>query len=106
MALQSSPVYHKMQEVFTQYEEGRLKGQKVHQMVGLTLQKAIEGRLAPKLPQFKVFQGLKVHKNTYIQLMLCVPSNVHIFIRQEEQAHLVVSTGRFFYMFVMALFIP
>ena len=70
MALQSSSVYHRMQKAFTLYEEGRLKGQKVHQMVGVTLQKAIEGRLAPKLPQFKVFQGLKVQKNTYINLML------------------------------------
>ena len=49
-----------MQRVFSLYEEGKLKGQKVHDMTGTTLQKALEGRLAPKLPQFKIFQGLKV----------------------------------------------
>ena len=44
------------------YENGTLKGQKVRVMSGITLQKALEGKLAPKLPQFKVFQGLQVFK--------------------------------------------
>ena len=57
MAIHPSSIYHKMQMVFSLYEEGKLMGQKVHEM---TLQKALEGRLAPKLPQFKIFQGLKV----------------------------------------------
>lgn len=61
MANQPSAVYHRMQRVFTLFEGGKLKGQTVHKMVGVTLQKALEGRLAPKLPQFKIFQGLKVY---------------------------------------------
>jgi hypothetical protein len=36
-----------------------LKGQKVRELKGLTLQKAPGGRFAPKLTQYKVFQGLK-----------------------------------------------
>ena len=50
MAIQPSGIYHKMQRVFCLYEEGKLMGQKVHDMTGVTLQKALEGRLAPKLP--------------------------------------------------------
>ena len=60
MALQPSPIYHKMQSMFEKYEAGQLKGQKQREMKGLNLQKALEGRFAPKLPQFKLFQGLKV----------------------------------------------
>ena len=60
MALQPSPIYHKMQSVFRRYEEGQLKGQKPREIKGLNLQKALEGRFAPKLPQFKLFQGLQV----------------------------------------------
>lgn len=60
MALLPAPIYHKMQSVFTLYEEGKLNGQKAWQMTGLTLQKALEGKLAPKLSQFKAFQGLQV----------------------------------------------
>ena len=60
MALQPCTIYHKMQQVFLRYEEGALKGQKPRELKGLTLQKALEGRFAPKLTQFKVFQGLKV----------------------------------------------
>ena len=45
---------------FKMYEEGKLKGQRVRNMTGVTLQKALEGKLAPKLHQFKVFQGLEV----------------------------------------------
>ena len=60
MALQPPAIYHKMQAVFAMYEEGTLKDQKKRVMSGSTLQMAIEGKLAPKLPQFKIFQGLKV----------------------------------------------
>lgn len=60
MAVLQAPVYHKMQAVFTLFEEGKLKGQKPREMTGITLQKALEGKLAPKLSQFKVFQGLQV----------------------------------------------
>lgn len=60
MALQPSFIYHKMQDVFTKYEEGKLKGQKERFMKGVMLQKAIEGKLTAKLPQFKIFQGLSV----------------------------------------------
>ena len=60
MALQPSAVYHKMQESFSLFEEGKLKGQKVRDMTGATLIKAMEGKLAPKLSHFKIFQGLQV----------------------------------------------
>ena len=60
MALQSCSIYHKMQQVFLKYEEGSLKGQKSRELKGVTQQKALEGRFAAKLTQFKVFQGLKV----------------------------------------------
>lgn len=60
MALQPATIYHKMQDVFVKYEEGKLKGQKERSMKGPILQKAIEGKLAAKLPQFKIFQGLSV----------------------------------------------
>lgn len=60
MALLPSAIYHKMQKAFSMFENGTLKGQKARVMTGVTLQKALEGKLAPKLSQFKVFQGLKV----------------------------------------------
>ena len=60
MALLPPNIYHRMQETFRRYEEGTLKGQKERVMEGIILQKALEGKLAPKLYQFKVFQGLKV----------------------------------------------
>lgn len=60
MALQPSVIYHKMQDVFGKYEDGKLKGQKERLIKGTMLQKALEGKLAPKLPQFKIFQGLDV----------------------------------------------
>ena len=60
MALLPARIYHKMQRVFNLYEEGKLKGQKKRHMTGLTLRKALEGQLAPKLSQFKMFQGLQV----------------------------------------------
>lgn len=59
-ALLPASVYKKMPSVFAQYEEGKLKGQKPRKMTGVTLQKALDGKLAPKLSQFKVFQGLQV----------------------------------------------
>ena len=55
MSMIRSRIYHKMQS-----EEGKLKGQKPKVMTGITLQKALEGKLAPKLHNFKVFQGLQV----------------------------------------------
>ena len=60
MALQPASIYHKMQKVFIMYEEGKLKGQKEKTLRGVTLQKALEGKLAAKLPQLKIFQGLSV----------------------------------------------
>ena len=42
MALQPSASYHKTQRVFSMYENGTLKGQKVRVMSGITLQKALE----------------------------------------------------------------
>ncbi len=59
MALLPSATYHKMQKVFQLYEEGKIKGQKSRQMSGVTLQKALEGKLAAKLSHFKIFQGLQ-----------------------------------------------
>ena len=70
MALQPSTIYHKMQLAFSLYEEGKLKGQRQRDLKGLCLQKALEGRYAPKLPQFKVFQGLKVYFNVKDQQLL------------------------------------
>ncbi len=60
MALQPPSSYHKMQRAFCMYEEGQAKGQKAREMTGATLQKALEGKLAPKLTHFKIFQGLQV----------------------------------------------
>lgn len=67
MALQPPPSYNKMQRAFSMYEEGQVKGQKTQEMTGATLQKALEGKLAPKLTHFKIFQGLQV-RITYIGL--------------------------------------
>lgn len=66
MVLLPGCIYHKMQEVFRLFEEGKLKGQKPRVMKGVTLKKALEGKLAPKLPQFKVFQGLDVSWSGYL----------------------------------------
>ena len=60
MAVMPSASYHKLQSVFDMFEEGKLKGQKEKVMTGITLQKALEGKFAPKLYHFKVFQGLQV----------------------------------------------
>lgn len=62
MALLKGNIYCKMQEVFIKFEEGRLKGQKTRKIEGVTLQKALEGKLAAKLQHFKIFQGLEVCK--------------------------------------------
>ena len=72
MALQPPAVYHKMQESFALFEEGKLKGQKVREMTGCTLMKAMEGKLAPKLFHFKIFQGLKVQYTCPVRLVHCV----------------------------------
>ena len=49
-----------MQAVFSLFEEGKLKGQNARVMIGLNLQKALEGKFAPKLHNFKIFQGIDV----------------------------------------------
>ena len=54
-----------MQMVFGLFEEGKLKGQKRREMKGVMLQKALEGRLAPKLHHFKIFQGIGVSGDQY-----------------------------------------
>ena len=60
MASQKAHIYHKMQAVFFKYEEGGLKGQKQRELKGATLNRAMEGKYAAKLTQFKIFQGLDV----------------------------------------------
>ena len=64
MAVQRACIYHKMQDVFRLFEEGKLKGQKMREMK-VTLKKALEGKLAPKLQHFKIFQGLDVSMFKY-----------------------------------------
>lgn len=61
MALLHGNIYHKLQEVFLKFEEGKLKGQKCREMKGATLQKALEGKFTPKVYHFKTFQGLQVY---------------------------------------------
>lgn len=61
MALQQSKVYHKMQEVFLLFEEGKLKGQQELKLSGAGLQKALQGKNCEKLYHFKMFQGLTVN---------------------------------------------
>ena len=65
VAIQKSSVYHKMQMVFGLFEEGKLKGQKRREMKGVMMQKALEGRLAPKLHHFIIFQGIGVSGDQY-----------------------------------------
>ena len=60
MALQSSEVYHLLQDVFSLFEHGKLKGQQQHKLKGAGLQKALQGKYNAKLQHFKMFQGLKV----------------------------------------------
>jgi hypothetical protein len=57
-----------MQSVFALYEEGKLKGQRLREMKGLTLQKALEGKFAPKLHHFKSFQGVDVSLSNLLDL--------------------------------------
>ena len=49
MAIQPSPVYHKMQMAFSMYEDGQLKGQKSREMKGVAIQKGMEGKFSAKL---------------------------------------------------------
>lgn len=60
MATLTTSIYHKMQAVFAMFEEGKLKGQKKREMKGVVVQRALEGKYAAKLHQFKIFQGLDV----------------------------------------------
>ena len=71
MSLQASSIYHKMQSVFVLFEEGKLKGQKARDLTGLNFQKAIEGKFAPKLHHFKIFQGIDVSVLTINFMTLC-----------------------------------
>lgn len=61
MALQPPQVYHRMQEVFTMFEDGKLKGQKLrsHQSE-MGRKKALQGHCSAKAHHFKAFQGLQV----------------------------------------------
>lgn len=63
-----------MQKVFTFFEQGELKGQKARYMKGTTLKKAMEGKLAAKLPQFQLFQGLDVRGETFVVLIVVIMS--------------------------------
>lgn len=65
MSLQMPSIYHKMQSVFALFEEGKLKGQKARDLTGLNFQKALEGKFAPKLHHFKIFQGIDVSVSDY-----------------------------------------
>ena len=62
MALLPSMIYHKMQDVFGKYEEGKLKGQKEWKMTKGKMKKALDGEYSGKLFHFKPFQGLQVSK--------------------------------------------
>ena len=59
MALQPSAVYHKMLESFSLFEEGKLKGQKVHDMKGATLIKVMEESLLQSSPTSKSFKDCR-----------------------------------------------
>lgn len=84
MALLRGPIYLKMQDVFRMYEEGKLKGQRVRNMTGVTLQKALEGKLAPKLHQYKVFQGLQVCI-IYFNIIIIRLNHHDVYIGQQER---------------------
>ena len=61
MSLQPPSVYNLMQQVFTMYEEGTLKGKHIRDLENPdVLQKSLEGALSAKLTHFKIFQGLQV----------------------------------------------
>ena len=65
MAVQPPHVYHPMQQVFSNYEMCKLKGQKARTMTPTNIQKALEGRFSANLLHFQPFQGLKVRRNVY-----------------------------------------
>ena len=69
MALLPAAIYHKMQSVFSRFEEGKLKGQKLRQMTGITLQKALEGKLAPSCPSLKCFRASRYDLRIYFLLI-------------------------------------
>ena len=73
-ALIPAPICHKIQSTFTLFEEGKSKGLKPRQMTGITLQKALERKLAPKLSQFRAFQGLQVCG------LMCIQVHKHSFV--------------------------
>ena len=85
MAQMRAPVYHKLQAMFAMYEEGRLKGQKEREMKGITLQKALEGKLAPKLYHFKIFQGIDVCVKMHI--ILVITKTIFLYIGLEKGKH-------------------
>lgn len=62
MAIQPSPVYHKMQQVFLLHEHGQLKGEKLREMKGSAINKGMDGKFSAKLTDFKIFQGLQVRR--------------------------------------------
>ena len=92
MALLPSAIYHKMQKAFLMFEDGTLKGQKARVMTGVTLQKALEGKLAPKLSQFKVFQGLKVIITSQLYYKMCTSSSAILRMRTNITYWMVCST--------------
>ena len=62
MALLPSNVYHKLQDVFAKYEEGKLKGQKEWKMTKGKIKKPLDGEYSGKPFHFKPYQGLQVSK--------------------------------------------
>ena len=60
MALLPTIIYHKMQQVFSLFEEGKLKGQKERKNTHANRKRALEGQYSAKLFHFKPFQGLNV----------------------------------------------
>ncbi len=60
MALQSPAVYHRMQDMFSLFENGELKGQqKKNRESAVGRKKALQGHYSPKAHHFKMFQGLQ-----------------------------------------------
>ena len=68
MAWQPSPIFHKMKEVFTRFEDGKLKGQKPTKDSRQSLQKLMEGKYSAKLGHYKTFQGLPICLANYVLL--------------------------------------
>jgi hypothetical protein len=54
-----------MQNVFDDYENGRLKDQKSRSMTPVNVQKALEGKFSANLMHFQPFQGVKVSRQSY-----------------------------------------